>query len=191
MYKRQVVEIANVSVVALLCLFAVFLLYRTTLVLIRVLVAGLHCLNVRINRGRVVKRLVRVPVIVLEWLHRGLLCLGVMLIMMVLSCLLLLNLVLSSLDELFDILVFDLKLHFLVPFRDLSFHLLNLQHLLKHEVLVLRCPVLLLPALLPAVMRCACISVATLRPQGLHVSLIERVFIVGRPSLRESLGVHH
>lgn len=178
-------------VVALLCLFAVFLLYRTTLVLIRVLVAGLHCLNVRINRGRVVKRLVRVPVIVLEWLHRGLLCLGVMLIMMVLSCLLLLNLVLSSLNELFDILVFDLKLHFLVPFRDLSFHLLNLQHLLKHEVLVLRCPVLLLlPALLPTVMRCACISVAGLRPQGLHVSLVERVLIVGRRNLRESLGVH-
>jgi hypothetical protein len=109
---------------------------------------------------------------------------------MVISCLLLVNLVLSSLDELFDILVFDFKLHLLVLFRDISLHLLHLHHLLEYEVLIFRCPILI-AALLPPLMRCARVSVAALRSKGLHIRMIERIVITAWRSLWKGLGGYH
>lgn len=56
------------SEVALLGVFALFLFDRA-IILVRVLVACLHSLSVRVNRSRVVHRLMMVSVIQCEWLH--------------------------------------------------------------------------------------------------------------------------
>jgi len=125
-------------------------------------------------------------IVQVERLHRGLLCLCER---MMVNCLLLIKLILSPLDELFDVLILDLKLHFLVLLHDLSFHLVNLHHLLEDEVLVLGRPVL--SALFPALVRRARVPVASLGPKGLHVGLIEGVLIVARYMFWVSLGADH